>query len=126
MLIRDPEIATVRNAMREEAVSAQFFLPDSHDFMEEAGDLAEKFCEMLNIPFVRRKITWPARMQIIEMEPKLMLEAGSITPVNGTSNSGNYSKITTKLVTFVWNLSTARHGRISSTPILFDSSKTSA
>ena len=42
MLIRDPEIATVRNAMREEAVSAQFFLPDSHDFMEEAGDLAEK------------------------------------------------------------------------------------
>ena len=43
--------------------------------MEEAGDLAEKFCEMLDIPFVRRKITWPARMQIIEMEPKLMLEA---------------------------------------------------
>ena len=75
MLIRDPEIPTVRNAMREEAVSAQFFLPDSHDFMEEAGDLAEEFCKMLDIPFVRRKITWPARMQIIEMEPKLMLEA---------------------------------------------------
>jgi len=75
MLIRDPGIATVRNAMREEAIAAKFYTPDSTDFMAEAGDLATKFCEMLNLPFIRRDVTWPARMQIINTKPQILLEA---------------------------------------------------
>lgn len=75
ILIRDPESVSVRNAMREEAISAQFFKPDSHDFMEEAADLAEKLCEILDIPFVRRKVAWPARMQLVDHKPKVLLEA---------------------------------------------------
>ena len=75
ILIRDPESVSVRNAMREEAISAVFFQPYSYTFMEEAGDLAEEFCKMLNIPFIRRSINWPARMQLVDGEPKLLLEA---------------------------------------------------
>lgn len=75
MLIRDPCSASVRNAMRDEAISAKFYLPEPSTFMEEAADLAEMLCAMVGYSFVRRPITWPARMQYIESEPNLLLEA---------------------------------------------------
>ncbi len=75
MLIRDPESASVRNAMRDEAISARFYNPDKSTFMEEAADLAEMLSKMIGYSFVRRPINWPARMQIVESEPKLLLEA---------------------------------------------------
>lgn len=75
MLIRDPCSASVRNAMRDEAISARFYLPEPSNFMEEAADLAEMLCAMVGYSFVRRPITWPARMQYIEGEPNLLLEA---------------------------------------------------
>ena len=75
MLIRDPCSASVRNAMREEAISARFYLPEPSSFMDEAADLAEMICGMIGYSFVRRPISWPARMQFIEGEPNLLLEA---------------------------------------------------
>ncbi len=75
ILIRDPCSASVRNAMRDEAISAKFYLPEPSNFMEEAADLAEMLCAMIGYSFVRRPITWPARMQYIEGEPNLLLEA---------------------------------------------------
>ncbi len=75
MLIRDPGSAKVRNAMREEAISARFYSPENSSFMEEAGDLAEMLCAMIGYSFVRRPIFWPARMQYIEGEQNYLLEA---------------------------------------------------
>ena len=75
MLIRDPCSASVRNAMRDEAMSARFYLPEPSTFMEEAADLAEMLCAMVGYSFVRRPITWPARMQYVKGEPNLLLEA---------------------------------------------------
>ena len=75
MLIRDPESPTVRNAMREEAISARFTNPNAATIMDEAGDLAERLCAMLGLEFVRRPIHWPARMQYIEGNPALLLDA---------------------------------------------------
>ncbi len=75
MLIRDPGSASVRNAMRDEAVSARFYNPETSTFMEEAADLADMLCQMIGYSFVRRPIIWPARMQVIDSEPKLLLEA---------------------------------------------------
>ncbi|RJU86190.1 MAG: hypothetical protein DWC02_04960 [Candidatus Poseidoniales archaeon] len=75
MLIRDPGSAKVRNAMREEAISARFYNPEKSTFMDEAADLAEMLCAMIGYSFVRRPITWPARMQYIEGEPSFLLEA---------------------------------------------------
>lgn len=75
MLIRDPGSASVRNAMRDEAISARFYNPEKSTYMEEAADLAEMLCKMVGYSFVRRPISWPARMQIIESKPKLLLEA---------------------------------------------------
>lgn len=75
ILIRDPCSASVRNAMRDEAISARFYLPEPSNFMEEAADLAEMLCAMVGYSFVRRPITWPARMQYIKGEPDLLLEA---------------------------------------------------
>lgn len=75
MLIRDPESASVRNAMRDEAISARFYLPEKSTFMDEAADLAEMLCVMIGYSFVRRPISWPARMQYIEGAPNFLLEA---------------------------------------------------
>ncbi len=75
MLIRDPGSPRVRNAMREEAISARFYSPQSTTFMEEAGDLAERFCAMIGYSFVRRPIQWPARMQFVPGNPNYLLEA---------------------------------------------------
>lgn len=75
MLIRDPGNARVRNAMRDEAISAQFYAPESATFMDEAADLAEMLCAMIGYSFVRRPISWPARMQYIEGEQNYLLEA---------------------------------------------------
>ena len=75
MLIRDPGSARVRNAMREEAISARFYKPEKSTFMEEAADLAEMLCNMVGYSFVRRPITWPARMQFIQGEQNYLLEA---------------------------------------------------
>jgi dihydrofolate synthase/folylpolyglutamate synthase len=75
MLIRDPESASVRNAMRDEAISARFYLPEKSTFMDEAADLAEMLCVMVGYSFVRRPISWPARMQYLEGEPNFLLEA---------------------------------------------------
>ena len=75
MLIRDPGSAKVRNAMRDEAISARFYSPEASTFMDEAADLAELLCAMIGYSFVRRPISWPARMQYIEGEQKYLLEA---------------------------------------------------
>ena len=75
MLIRDPGSARIRNAMREEAITAQFYQPEESNFMDEAGDLAERLCALLGYSFSRRKINWPARMQMIDSQPKILLEA---------------------------------------------------
>jgi len=75
MLIRDPGNARVRNAMRDEAISARFYSPEPSTFMDEAADLAEMLCAMIGYPFVRRPISWPARMQYIEGEQNYLLEA---------------------------------------------------
>ena len=75
MLIRDPGSARVRNAMREEAISARFYKPEKSTFMDEAADLAEMLCNMIGYSFVRRPITWPARMQFIQGEQNYLLEA---------------------------------------------------
>ena len=75
MLIRDPGSAKVRNAMRDEAISARFYSPETSTFMDEAADLAEMLCAMIGYPFVRRPISWPARMQYIEGEQNYLLEA---------------------------------------------------
>ena len=75
MLIRDPGSAKVRNAMRDEAISARFYSPEASTFMDEAADLAEMLCAMIGYSFVRRPISWPARMQYIEGEQNYLLEA---------------------------------------------------
>ena len=75
MLIRDPGNAKVRNAMRDEAISARFYSPEVSTFMDEAADLAEMLCAMIGYSFVRRPISWPARMQYIEGEQNYLLEA---------------------------------------------------
>ena len=75
MLIRDPGSAKVRNAMREEAISARFYNPEKSTFMDEAADLAEMLCRMIGYSFVRRPISWPARMQLIQGEQNYLLEA---------------------------------------------------
>ncbi len=75
MLIRDPESASIRNAMRDEAISARFYQPEQSSFMEEAADLAEVICHMIGYSFVRRPILMPARMQLVESEPRLLLDA---------------------------------------------------
>ena len=75
MLIRDPGSAKVRNAMRDEAISARFYSPEASTFMDEAADLAELLCAMIGYSFVRRPISWPARMQYIEGEQNYLLEA---------------------------------------------------
>ncbi len=75
MLIRDPGVPEIRNAMREEAISARFWNPEPGTVMDEAGDLAEVLCKMLGLEFVRRTPKWPARMQLIESEPALLLDA---------------------------------------------------
>ena len=75
MLIRDPGTARVRNAMRDEAISARFYSPEISTFMDEAADLAEMLCAMIGYSFVRRPISWPARMQYIEGEQNYLLEA---------------------------------------------------
>ena len=75
MLIRDPESARVRNAMRDEAISARFYRPEKSTFMDEAADLAEVLSRMIGYSFVRRPISWPARMQLIEGEQNYLLEA---------------------------------------------------
>tara|TARA_B100000700_G_scaffold225097_1_gene248307 strand:+ start:19429 stop:20562 length:1134 start_codon:yes stop_codon:yes gene_type:complete len=75
MLIRDPGSARVRNAMRDEAISARFYSPEPATFMDEAADLAEMLCAMIGYSFVRRPISWPARMQYIEGEQNYLLEA---------------------------------------------------
>ena len=75
MLIRDPGSARIRNAMREEAITAQFYQPEESNFMDEAGDLAERLCALLGYSFSRRKINWPARMQMIDSQPIILLEA---------------------------------------------------
>ena len=43
--------------------------------MDEAADLAEMLCAMIGYSFVRRPISWPARMQYIEGEQNYLLEA---------------------------------------------------
>ena len=75
MLIRDPGSAKVRNAMRDEAISARFYSPEVSTFMDEAADLAEMLCAIIGYSFVRRPISWPARMQYIEGEQNYLLEA---------------------------------------------------
>lgn len=75
MLIRDPKSAKVRNAMRDEAITARFYSPEASTFMDEAADLAEMLCAMIGYSFVRRPISWPARMQYIEGEQNYLLEA---------------------------------------------------
>ena len=75
MLIRDPGLPTVRNAMREEAISARFTIPQAESMMDEAGDLAERLCAMLGLEFARRPVNWPARMQYIEGKPAFLLDA---------------------------------------------------
>ena len=75
MLIRDPGSAKVRNAMRDEAISARFYSPEASTFMDEAADLAEMLCAIIGYSFVRRPISWPARMQYIEGEQNYLLEA---------------------------------------------------
>ena len=75
MLIRDPGSAKVRNAMRDEAISARFYTPEKSTFMDEAADLAEMLCSMIGYSFVRRPIQWPARMQYIAGEQNYLLEA---------------------------------------------------
>ena len=75
MLIRDPGNARVRNAMRDEAISARFYSPEPSTFMDEAGDLAEMLCSMIGYSFIRRPISWPARMQYIPGEQNYLLEA---------------------------------------------------
>jgi folylpolyglutamate synthase/dihydropteroate synthase len=75
MLIRDPGSPKVRNAMREEAISARFYNPEKSTFMDEAADLAEMLCRMIGYSFVRRPISWPARMQLIQGEQNYLLEA---------------------------------------------------
>ena len=75
MLIRDPGSAKVRNAMRDEAISARFYSPEASTFMNEAADLAEMLCAIIGYSFVRRPISWPARMQYIEGEQNYLLEA---------------------------------------------------
>ena len=75
MLIRDPGSAKVRNAMRDEAISARFYSPEASTFMDEAADLAEMMCAIIGYSFVRRPISWPARMQYIEGEQNYLLEA---------------------------------------------------
>ncbi len=75
MLIRDPGSARVRNAMRDEAISARFYSPEPATFMDEAADLAEMLCAMIGYSFVRRPISWPARMQYIEGEQNYLLES---------------------------------------------------
>ena len=75
MLIRDPGSAKVRNAMRDEAISARFYSPEPSTFMDEAADLAEMLCSLVGYSFVRRPISWPARMQYIEGEQNYLLEA---------------------------------------------------
>jgi len=75
MLIRDPGNPKVRNAMRDEAISARFYTPEKSTFMEEAADLAEMICSMIGYSFVRRPIQWPARMQHIHGKTNYLLEA---------------------------------------------------
>ena len=75
MLIRDPGNAKVRNAMRDEAISARFYAPEKSTFMDEAADLAQMLCSMIGYSFVRRPIQWPARMQYIAGKQNYLLEA---------------------------------------------------
>ena len=75
MLIRDPGSASIRNAMRDEAISARFYQPEKSSFLEEAADLAEMICNMIGYSFVRRPIFMSARMQLVESEPRLLLDA---------------------------------------------------
>lgn len=75
MLIRDPGSPRVRNAMRDEAISARFYTPEKSTFMDEAADLAEHLCAMIGYSFVRRPIQWPGRMQLIKGNPSILLES---------------------------------------------------
>ena len=75
MLIRDPGSPRVRNAMRDEAISARFYMPEKSTFMDEAADLAERLCAMIGYSFVRRPIQWPGRMQLIQGNPSILLES---------------------------------------------------
>ncbi|MDP6869926.1 MAG: hypothetical protein QGI21_04060 [Candidatus Poseidoniaceae archaeon] len=75
MLVRDPCIPRIRNAIREEAISARFWNPESGNAMDEAGDLAEVLCKMLGLEFERRMPKWPARMQYVEGTPSILLDA---------------------------------------------------
>ena len=75
MLIRDPGSPRVRNAMRDEAISARFYTPEKSTFMDEAADLAERLCAMIGYSFVRRPIQWPGRMQLIQGNPSILLES---------------------------------------------------
>jgi folylpolyglutamate synthase/dihydropteroate synthase len=43
--------------------------------MEEAADLAEMLCAMIGYSFVRRPISWPARMQLVTGEQNYLLES---------------------------------------------------
>jgi dihydrofolate synthase / folylpolyglutamate synthase len=74
MLIRDPMIPSVRNAMREEAISARFVDVEPAGVMDEAGDLAEILCKMLGLEFERRPANWPGRMQLIPTEIPILLD----------------------------------------------------
>lgn len=75
MIIRDPGLPSVRNAMRDEAVNARFVQVESSTAIDEAGDLAEILCKELGMPFIRRPINWPARMQLINDQVSVLLDA---------------------------------------------------
>ena len=74
MLIRDPLIPSVRNAMREQAISARFVDLEPAGIMDEAGDLAEIISKMLGLDFERRPVNWPGRMQLIPAEIPILLD----------------------------------------------------
>ena len=75
MLIRDPGSAKVRNAMRDEAISARFYTPEKSTFMDEVSDQIGNAMFYDRILFVRRQITWPARMQYIPGQQNYLIEA---------------------------------------------------
>ena len=74
ILIKDPGQESIRNAMLREAPHAQFV--EIHGTIRnQAKSLAKEFLELLGLQYTSTDVRWPARMQQLDMEPNILLDA---------------------------------------------------
>ena len=74
ILIKDPGQESIRNAMLREAPHAQFV--EIHGTIRnQAKSLAKEFLELLGLQYTPTEVRWPARMQQLDMEPSILLDA---------------------------------------------------